>query len=674
MTFVDPHEGLADLVARRLRTPGTPAGVVRRRPAADDAGGPVRRAARLRGRPGRGRGDARHGRPARRSSPPSASGSSWRSCCWRRTRAPGIELLVDTGLAAHVVPELPALRARSRRAPPAQGRLRALAHRARSRRSPSRTARTAPVPGPGPACCGSPRCCTTSASRRPGGSSRGGGVSFHHHEMVGAKLTAERLRALRFDKDTVREVARLVELHLRFHGYGDGGLDRLRRPPLRHGRRPAAGPAAQADPLGLHDAQPPQGRPAGSRVRRPRGADRRAARAGGAGRRPARPRRQRDHGDPRDPSGPRRRAGLDLPQGAAARPRAAAAGRGARGTAAVVGPPAGRPGRAPVRRCLRRRPRASPRGDRRPQHAEQDRQATAQAPASGQGPGRAVVCRAATASGTAAVDLRAATWPSNGAVSAAAGRGGRTEGHRRRPAEARPGRGRRPAAPRRCRCLPVRAAARQRGRSTTSVGVRLTGGRRGGRSSATGRPGHRSRAGSRWTSRPSTATGTWRRRPGQRGRVDRRRGAPHGGRRRRRSPSRSPEAGLEVGPGARPRCRAIGRPKAIRRQAGGRGTRAWTCRASRHARRAAEPRPGRRSPGACGTGDLDPERGRRHEAGRPAPARAATPVSAGSRTAAHRGRPATTRGAASARGAGCGRAGTGGRGRWRRNRAAVAVP
>ncbi len=49
-----------------------------------------------------------------------------------------------------------------------------------------------------------------------------GTVSFHHHEIVGAKLTAKRLRALRFDKETVNQVSRLVELHLRFHGYGDG--------------------------------------------------------------------------------------------------------------------------------------------------------------------------------------------------------------------------------------------------------------------------------------------------------------------------------------------------------------------------------------------------------------------------------------------------------------------
>src|SRR5439155_15526307 len=50
----------------------------------------------------------------------------------------------------------------------------------------------------------------------------GGGVSFHHHEVVGAKMTRRRLQALRFAKDVVDDVARLVELHLRFHGYGDG--------------------------------------------------------------------------------------------------------------------------------------------------------------------------------------------------------------------------------------------------------------------------------------------------------------------------------------------------------------------------------------------------------------------------------------------------------------------
>ena len=49
----------------------------------------------------------------------------------------------------------------------------------------------------------------------------GGGVSFHHHEMVGAKLTTKRLKAMRFDQETITAVSRLVELHLRFHGYGE---------------------------------------------------------------------------------------------------------------------------------------------------------------------------------------------------------------------------------------------------------------------------------------------------------------------------------------------------------------------------------------------------------------------------------------------------------------------
>jgi poly(A) polymerase len=50
----------------------------------------------------------------------------------------------------------------------------------------------------------------------------GGGVSFHHHEVVGAKLVAKRLRTMRYDKETISAVSRLVELHLRFHGYGTG--------------------------------------------------------------------------------------------------------------------------------------------------------------------------------------------------------------------------------------------------------------------------------------------------------------------------------------------------------------------------------------------------------------------------------------------------------------------
>ena len=49
-----------------------------------------------------------------------------------------------------------------------------------------------------------------------------GGVSFHHHEMVGARITRKRMQTLRFPNDITDEVSLLVELHLRFHGYGDG--------------------------------------------------------------------------------------------------------------------------------------------------------------------------------------------------------------------------------------------------------------------------------------------------------------------------------------------------------------------------------------------------------------------------------------------------------------------
>jgi poly(A) polymerase len=47
------------------------------------------------------------------------------------------------------------------------------------------------------------------------------GVSFHHHEVVGARMARDRMRALRFSNDIVDDVTRLVLLHLRFHGYRD---------------------------------------------------------------------------------------------------------------------------------------------------------------------------------------------------------------------------------------------------------------------------------------------------------------------------------------------------------------------------------------------------------------------------------------------------------------------
>ena len=50
----------------------------------------------------------------------------------------------------------------------------------------------------------------------------GGGVSFHHHEVVGARLAKERLKKLRYSNEVIDDVETLIALHLRFHGYGDG--------------------------------------------------------------------------------------------------------------------------------------------------------------------------------------------------------------------------------------------------------------------------------------------------------------------------------------------------------------------------------------------------------------------------------------------------------------------
>ncbi len=52
-----------------------------------------------------------------------------------------------------------------------------------------------------------------------------GKVSFHHHEVVGARMTRERMKALRYSSDDVAAVSKLVELHLRFHTYKMGWTD-----------------------------------------------------------------------------------------------------------------------------------------------------------------------------------------------------------------------------------------------------------------------------------------------------------------------------------------------------------------------------------------------------------------------------------------------------------------
>jgi poly(A) polymerase len=128
--------------------------------------------------------------------------------------------MVSTGLAAHVLPELPQLKLEidehHRHKDVYEHTLTVLDQAIALENGPD-----GPVPGPDLVLrlaallhdIGKP------ATRR---FEAGGGVSFHHHEVVGAKMAAKRMKALRFDKDTTRAVARLVELHLRFHGYGEG--------------------------------------------------------------------------------------------------------------------------------------------------------------------------------------------------------------------------------------------------------------------------------------------------------------------------------------------------------------------------------------------------------------------------------------------------------------------
>jgi poly(A) polymerase len=140
--------------------------------------------------------------------------------CGRHPRV-GVDLLVDTGLAEFVLPEVSALRLEAdehhRHKDVYQHSLQVLEQAAALE-----TDDGGAVPGPDFVLrfaalmhdVGKP------ATRR---FEPGGAVSFRHHDMVGAKLTAKRMRTLRFDNDTIKAVARLVELHMRFYGYGDAG-------------------------------------------------------------------------------------------------------------------------------------------------------------------------------------------------------------------------------------------------------------------------------------------------------------------------------------------------------------------------------------------------------------------------------------------------------------------
>ena len=216
--FVDPFDGLGDLAAGVLRTPATP-----QESFADD---PLRmmRAARFAAQLGVTVAPevlAAMTDMAQRITMVSAERvrDELSKLLLAARPRPGLELLVDSGLADHVLPELPALRLEidehHRHKDVYEHSLIVLEQAIDLERihqpacAPDLVLRLAALLHD----IGKPR------TRR---FERGGRVSFHHHEVVGAKMVRKRLTALRYPKSVVDEVSMLVELHLRFHGYGSG--------------------------------------------------------------------------------------------------------------------------------------------------------------------------------------------------------------------------------------------------------------------------------------------------------------------------------------------------------------------------------------------------------------------------------------------------------------------
>lgn len=211
--FIDPHGGLADLARRVLRTPGTP-----ERSFSDD---PLRmmRAARFAAQldfavaP-----EVRAAMTAMADRISIVSAERVRDELNKLVLSPrpreGITLLVDTGLAQHMLPEVPALRLERdehhRHKDVYEHSLTVLEQAiALEDNRPDLVLRLAALLHD----IGKPR------TRR---FEQDGRVSFHHHEVVGAKMTRQRMSRLKYPNELIRDVSRLVELHLRFHGYGTG--------------------------------------------------------------------------------------------------------------------------------------------------------------------------------------------------------------------------------------------------------------------------------------------------------------------------------------------------------------------------------------------------------------------------------------------------------------------
>lgn len=213
--LVDPSGGLEDLLAKRLRTPIEPEVSF-----GDD---PLRmmRGARFTAQLGFELDDdtiAATTALAERISIISAErvGDEITKLLLSDDPVAGIRVLVDTGLAELVLPEIPALRLEidehAHHKDVYEHSLTALQQaivleKARGH-SPDLVLRLAVLLHD----IGKP------ATRKI---EPGGAVSFYHHDVLGSKLAAKRLRELRFDGDTTKAVALLIRLHLRFFGYAD---------------------------------------------------------------------------------------------------------------------------------------------------------------------------------------------------------------------------------------------------------------------------------------------------------------------------------------------------------------------------------------------------------------------------------------------------------------------
>ncbi|HUR52181.1 MAG TPA: CCA tRNA nucleotidyltransferase [Mycobacteriales bacterium] len=212
--FVDPYGGLDDLAAGVIRTPGRP------EDSFDDDPLRMLRAARFASQLGFAVAPDVLGAMRERAprlaivSAERVRGELEKLLLGAQPRL-GLELLVDTGLADAVLPELPALRLEidehHQHKDVYEHSLQVLDRAiALEQEGPDLVLRLAALLHD----IGKP------ATRRL---EPGGGVSFHHHEVKGAHLARKRLRALTFGKDVVEAVFLLVEMHLRFHGYGQPG-------------------------------------------------------------------------------------------------------------------------------------------------------------------------------------------------------------------------------------------------------------------------------------------------------------------------------------------------------------------------------------------------------------------------------------------------------------------